>query len=116
MASPGQSTLFTTFTELVSTTYRNHSKEIADNVSNHNALFKRLTEKGKIRLEDGGLSIVQPLDYASNSTYQRYSGFDVLNVQASELSDASRTWFCQNEYVPESMPPTVPVPASATIN
>lgn len=32
MASPGQSTLFNTFTELVSTTYRNHSKEIADNV------------------------------------------------------------------------------------
>lgn len=31
MASPGQSTLFTTFTELVSTTYRNHAKEVADN-------------------------------------------------------------------------------------
>lgn len=89
MASPGQSTLFTTFTELVSTTYRNHSKEIADNVSSHNALFRRLTEKGKIRLEDGGLSIVQPLDYASNSTYQRYSGFDVLNVQASDVITAA---------------------------
>lgn len=32
MASPGQSTLFNTFTELVSTTYRNHRKEVADNV------------------------------------------------------------------------------------
>ena len=32
MASPGQSTLFTTFTELASTTYRNHKKEITDNV------------------------------------------------------------------------------------
>jgi hypothetical protein len=89
MASPGQSTLFTTFTELVSTTYRNHSKEIADNVSYHNALFRRLTEKGKLRLEDGGLSIVQPLDYAANSTYQRYSGFDVLNVAASDVISAA---------------------------
>jgi hypothetical protein len=89
MASPGQSTLFTTFTELVSTTYRNHSKEIADNVSNHNALFRRLTEKGRIRMEDGGLSIVQPLDYAANSTYQRYSGFDVLNVSASDVISAA---------------------------
>jgi hypothetical protein len=89
MASPGQSTLFTTFTELVSTTYRNHSKEIADNVSNHNALFRRLTQKGKLRVEDGGLSIVQPLDYASNSTYQRYSGFDVLNVAASDVISAA---------------------------
>jgi len=89
MASPGQSTLFTTFTELVSTTYRNHSKEIADNVSNHNALWRRMYEKGRMRLEDGGLSIVQPLDYASNSTYQRYSGFDTLNVAASDVISAA---------------------------
>ena len=89
MASPGQSSLFTTFTELVSTTYRNHSKEIADNVSTHNALFRRMTEKGRIRLEDGGLSIVQPLDYAENTTYQRYSGYDVLNVAASDVISAA---------------------------
>lgn len=89
MASPGQSTLFNTFTELVSTTYRNHRKEVADNVSNHNALFRRMTEKGRIRLEDGGLSIVTPLDYAQNSTYQRYSGFDVLNVAASDVISAA---------------------------
>lgn len=89
MASPGQSTLFTTFTELVSTTYRNHRKEVADNVSNHNALYRRLTEKGRIRLEDGGLSIVTPLDYAANSTYQRYSGFDLLNISASDVISAA---------------------------
>lgn len=89
MASPGQSGLFTTFTELVTTTYRNHSNEVKDNISNHNALFRRLTAKGKVRTEDGGLSIVQPLDYASNSTYQRYSGFDVLNIQASDVLTAA---------------------------
>lgn len=89
MASPGQSTLFNTFTELVSTTYRNHSSEVADNVSNHNALFRRIKEKGRIRLEDGGLSIVAPLDYANNSTYQRYSGFDVLNVGAVDVISAA---------------------------
>lgn len=58
-------------------------------MSNHNALFRRLTEKGRIRLEDGGLSIVTPLDYQSNSTYQRYSGFDVLNVAASDVITAA---------------------------
>ena len=89
MASPGQSTLFTTFTELVSTTYRNHSKEVADNCSYHNALWRRLSEKGRMRMEDGGLSIVQPLDYAQNSTYQRYSGFDTLNVAASDVISAA---------------------------
>lgn len=46
-------------------------------------------EKGKTRVEDGGLSIVQPLDYASNSTYQRYSGYDSLNVSASDVISAA---------------------------
>lgn len=89
MASPGQSNLFNAFTELVSTTYRNHSSQVADNVSRHNALFRRLTEKGRVRVEDGGLSIVQPLDYANNSTYQRYSGYDVLNVNAVDVLTAA---------------------------
>lgn len=93
MASPGQSTLFTVFTELVTTTFRNHKKSIADNVSEHNALFRRLTQKGRIRREDGGLSIVEPLDYAENSTYQRYSGYDPLNTTASDvLSAAEFPW------------------------
>jgi len=48
-----------------------------------------MTEKGRIRLEDGGLSIVQPLDYAENTTYQRYSGYDVLNVAASDVISAA---------------------------
>lgn len=89
MPSPGQSSLFTVFSELVSTTYRKHYKEIADNVSTHNALWRRLTEKGRVRLEDGGLSIVCPLEYATNTTFQRYSGFDTLNVQAVDVLTAA---------------------------
>lgn len=93
MASPGQSSLFTSFSELVSTTYRNHRKVVADNVSKHNALFRRLTEKGRVRIESGGLSIVTPLDYAANSTYQRYSGYDVLNINAVDvLTSAEYPW------------------------
>jgi hypothetical protein len=81
--------LFTAWTELASTTYRNHSSEVADNVSKHNALFKRLSQKGRIRMEDGGLSIVMPLEYASNSTYQRYSGYDTLNINAVDVITAA---------------------------
>lgn len=93
MASPGQSTLFNTFTELVSTTYRNHKKEVADNITKHNALYRRIAEKGKSRTEDGGLSIVLPLEYAVNSTYQRYSGYDTLNISAVDvLTSAEFAW------------------------
>jgi len=89
MASPGQSALFNTFTELVSTTYRNHKKTFADNVTTHNALWRRLNDKGRVRLEDGGLSIVCPLEYATNNTFQRYSGYDTLNIQAVDVLTAA---------------------------
>lgn len=89
MASPGQSGLFNTFSELVSTTYRNHKKEIADNVTKQNALYRRMAEKGKSSTEDGGLSIVRPLEYANNSNYQRYSGYDQLNISAVDVITAA---------------------------
>jgi hypothetical protein len=90
MASPGQGLgTFNQFSELVSTTLRKHGKDIKDNVSKHNALFRKLTTGGNIRLEDGGLSIVAPLEYASNSTYQRYSGYDVLNINAVDVISAA---------------------------
>ena len=83
----------TVFTELVTTTFRKHSKDIKDNVSKNNALYRQMVSKGQTRKEDSGLSIVQGLDYANNSTYQRYSGYDVLNVGASDvLSAAEYQW------------------------
>ena len=49
MASPNS-----TFTEMVTTSLRNHPEEVADNVSKHNALWRRLKTMGKIKKEDGG--------------------------------------------------------------
>jgi hypothetical protein len=84
------SNIFSAWSELATTTYNNHSSDVADNVSRHNALFRRLIKKGKIRTEAGGLSIVVPLEYASNSTYQRYSGADALNINAVDVLTAAQ--------------------------
>lgn len=90
MATPGQSSLFTSFGELLTTTYRAYNnKKPADQVSNHNALFRRLNEKGNMKTLDGGLSIVEPLDYQANSTFQRYSGYDTLNIGAVDVITAA---------------------------
>lgn len=100
MASPNA-----TFTEMVTTTLRNHPTDIADNVSGKNALYTRLKKKGNIRKEDGGYEIVANLDYAENSTYQRYSGYDILNIQASEvLSAAKYDWVNASVHVAASGP------------
>ena len=89
MASPNS-----TFTELVSTTFRKHRKEIKDNLSNRNALLKYIQKRGNLRAkDDGGLSIVTPLDYQANNTYQRYSDWDALNIAASDvISSAEYQW------------------------
>ena len=84
MASPNS-----TFTELVSTTFRQHRSEVADNISNRNALYKSIVKKGNYTKDDGGLTIVTPLDYAENSTYQRYSDWDTLNIGASDVVSAA---------------------------
>ena len=90
MASPNS-----TFTEIVTTTLREHPSEISDNVSDNNALYARMKKKGNIRKLDGGYEIVRPLDYAENATYQRFSGFDTLNVSASEVLSAAKYDWCQ---------------------
>lgn len=88
MASPGTFT-GSTFTELVSTTFRKHRKQIKDNISKRNALLKYIMKAVNYLREDGGLSIVTPLDYAANGTYQRYSDWDTLNIAASDVISAA---------------------------
>lgn len=63
MASPNS-----TFTEMVTTTLRNHPTEVSDNVSKHNALYRYLQQGGRIKKISGGYEIVRPLEYAENST------------------------------------------------
>lgn len=81
------------FTELVTTTLRNTASEIADNMSDHNGLSRKLKEKKKFMTLDGGTEIQVPLEYGENSTYQRYTGYDALNTNASDvLTSAKYDW------------------------
>ena len=86
MASPNS-----TFTELVTTTMRHHKKKVVDNVTKNNALLTLMKERGNIKTDAaGGYEIAIPLSYAENSTYQRYSGYDTLNIGASDVLSAAK--------------------------
>lgn len=88
MASPNA-----VFTELVSTTFRKHRKEIKDNVSVRIALLNYMKRRGNMLTEDGGLTIACPLDYTTNGTYQRYSDWDTLSIaQSDTISAAEYQW------------------------
>jgi hypothetical protein len=82
------STPSTVFTQVVSTTFRNHPGKITDNVSAHNALLAYLKQRGHIETYSGGYEIARSIDYSENVTYQRYSGYDELNVASSDVITA----------------------------
>ncbi len=73
------------FTEMVTTTDRTWGRKVTDNVSNHNALLNTMKRKGKIKTVSGGYEIAEPIDYAENSTYQRFIGYEQLNTGASDV-------------------------------
>ena len=82
MASPNLS-------EIVTTTLRNRTGKLADNVTRNNALLNRLKGRGKAKPCSGGRTIVQELSYAQNGTYKRYSGYEVLNISPSDVFSAA---------------------------
>jgi hypothetical protein len=82
MASPNLS-------ELITTTLRHRSGKLADNVTENNALLKRLSEKGKVKPVSGGRTIVRELEYAENATFQWYSGYETLNISPSDVITAA---------------------------
>lgn len=74
-----------TMTEIVTTTLRNRTGKLADNVSLNNALLNRLRKKGKVKTVSGGRTIVQELEYAENGTFKRYSGYETLDISPSDV-------------------------------
>lgn len=81
--------------EVVTTTLRNRSRVLADNVTKNTALLSRLEQKGKIKPVDGGRTIVEELFYAENSTYTRYSGYDQINIQPSDVITSAEYNYAQ---------------------
>jgi hypothetical protein len=76
-------------TEIVTTTLYKRNKELADNVSKGNALLARLNEKGNVRPASGGRQIVEELEYAENSTFMYYSGYETLDISPSDVFSAA---------------------------
>lgn len=82
MASPNLS-------ELISTTLRYREGKLYDSVSDNIALLSYLKKNGNVKKISGGRTIVVPLSYAENSTYQWYSGYDTLDISPSDVLTAA---------------------------
>jgi hypothetical protein len=76
------------FTDIITTTLQGYSKQLADNVTNHNALLRAMDKKGNKKVATGR-SIVQEIEYEENSTVMFYSGAEILDISASETFTAA---------------------------
>lgn len=77
------------WTEILTTTLESRNKEFADNVSASNALLARLNQKGNVKPASGGNVILEELEYAENSTFQFYTGYEVLDISPSDVFTAA---------------------------
>jgi hypothetical protein len=77
------------YSDILATTIENRSRKIADNVTNHNYLLKKMEMKGKIKPFSGGHKIIQELSFAENSNAGWYSGYDLLPVGVSDVISAA---------------------------
>lgn len=80
---------FPNLSEIVTTTLRSRTGELADNMSRNNAALLRLSRRGNIKTFSGGRTIVQELNYANNQTFQWYSGYQTLNIAPSQVFSAA---------------------------
>lgn len=79
----------TSITDIIATTIQNRTRKIADNVTNNNALLKKLSMKGKQKPFSGGNVIMQELSFQENSNAGYYSGYDILPVGVSDVISAA---------------------------
>ena len=75
--------------DIIATTIESRTRQIADNVTDNNALLKKLSLKGKIKPFSGGSKILQELSFAENSNAGYYSGYDLLPVGVSDVISAA---------------------------
>jgi len=81
-----------TYTDLTSITQRKFVPKLVDNIFDSNPLLQRAKSKFYERL-DGGLSIMQPLAYATTSASGWFSGSDTLsNADNAQITSAEYAW------------------------
>lgn len=79
-------------TDIIATTIQNRSGELADNLTNNNALLQRLEKKGNVRPFGGGNVILEELMYNDPNTnnVNSYSGYEVINVSPDSPISAAQ--------------------------
>lgn len=82
MAEPGLS-------ELITTTLRNRTKILKDNVTNNNAIFFKMKEMGSFESVSGGRTLIEEMFYDENDSFLWYQGGETLNTSYNPTMTAA---------------------------
>jgi hypothetical protein len=77
------------YANIATTTIESRTKALADNISNNNALLRRLRQRGNKKTVSGGRNILQEIDFAATTNTGWYSGLGTLTTAAFEHATAA---------------------------
>lgn len=71
--------------DLITTTLRNRTHKLADNVTRNNAILRELSKRGQGFMPyDGGRTIDQEIAYSNNTNATWYSGYETVAINPQE--------------------------------
>jgi len=73
------------FDELASLTISRYSKTLRDNVTNQIPLYAFMKDEGAIEEVDGGVYLIENLDFGDNGTFTWYNGYQEIPITPSEV-------------------------------
>lgn len=71
--------------QLLSTTMENQAGTVVDNIAEHNIIFMKLKERGRILKQSGGTTFRETLSYAENATIQSQGAYDTYNTTPQDV-------------------------------
>lgn len=81
---------FPNVSDIVATTIESRTKEIADNVTNHNAALVQIKKAGGVKTFSGGSEILEEISFAENGNGGSYSGYDTLPTAAQDVISGAK--------------------------
>lgn len=81
------------FNQILSTTLNNYRDTLVDNIFKANVLLEHMNAAGRVVVETGGASIVEPVLYAASGTAAVYAGFGPITTTMTDgISAAQYDW------------------------
>ena len=76
--------------EIATTTIESRRRKLADNVTDNTALLSRMRQRKRVIPITGGENILEELEYDENSTYKRFTGYEVLDIRPSDVFTSAK--------------------------